>query len=305
MLLFALRRLSLALLVAFGVSVVCFSMLRLSGDPAIAMAGENASTSDIELIRKQYGFDRPLPVQYFEWLRKASTGDFGTSPFFKLPVRQLIAERLPTTAILAICSLVFALVLAIPLGVLAAVNQNSWIDRLALFLAVSGQAIPSFWLGLLLIVWFSINFSILPPSGSEGWEYFIMPTIVLGTHALPAFMRLTRNGMLDVLASDYMRTARAKGLLPRTIIFKHALRNAVIPLVSLTAVQFGFLLGGSVVTESVFALHGLGYLAWESITRLDIPTVQAIVLLIALFYVLLGALADLLNAWLDPRIRVA
>lgn len=305
MLAYAAKRLALAVLVAFAVSIASFSMLRLSGDPAVAMAGEAATKADIEMVRKQHGFDRPLPVQYAEWLRRAVTGDFGISPFFKLPVSELILERLPTTAILAGCSLMFALLLAIPLGLVASVYQNTWVDRLALLTAVAGQAMPNFWLALLLIVLLSITFPLLPPSGSDDWLNFVMPTIVLGTHAMPAFMRLTRNGMLDVLASDYIRTARAKGLRPLAVTFQHAFRNAIIPLVSLAAVQLGFLLGGSVVTESIFALHGIGYLAWESITRVDIPTVQAIVLVVACFYVLLGFLADVLNAWLDPRIRTA
>lgn len=305
MLVYCLKRLGLALLVIVVVSIVGFFTLRLSGDPAVAMAGEASSQADVENIRRQYGFDRPLIIQYFDWLGHAVRGDFGTSNYFRLPVSELVMSRLPITATLAALSISFALILAIPLGIVAAVRQNSWIDRLALFLAVAGQAMPNFWLGLLLIMLLSVTFPLLPPSGSDQWVNFVMPTIVLGTHAMPALMRLTRNGMLDVLASDYIRTARSKGLRSHTVLIRHGLRNAMIPLVALTAVQFGFLLGGSIVTESIFALQGLGHLAWESITRRDIPTVQAVVIILATFYTVLTLLGDVLNAWLDPRIRVS
>ena len=226
------------------------------------------------------------------------------SYYFRLPVGQILAGRLPVTLILGSLSILFALALSVPLGVIAAIRPNSWIDRLALFLSVMGQAMPSFWLGLMLIVLLSVWLPLLPPSGTEGWEYYIMPTIVLGYYAMPAIMRLTRAGMMEVLASDYIRTARAKGLLSRSVLFKHALRNAIIPVVSVSAVQFGFMLGGSIVVETVFALQGVGYLAWESIKRSDFPTVQAVILIFALIYILLTLVADLLNGWLDPRIRV-
>jgi peptide/nickel transport system permease protein len=169
---------------------------------------------------------------------------------------------------------------------------------------VCGQALPSFWFALLLIVGFAVTWPIFPITGSDTWMHFVLPTIVLGYYATPAIMRLTRTGMLEVLGSDYIRTARAKGLPPMVVLFKHALRNAIIPVVSLAAVQFGFMLGGSIVVESIFALHGAGYLAWESIGRHDLPVVQAIVLVFSMFYIVLTFLSDLLNAWLDPRIRV-
>ena len=304
MLIYTLKRIVLAVLVALVVSALVFSLLYLTGDPATALAGENATGKDIEAIRAAYGFDRPIWQQYLSWLANALQGDFGQSIYFRLPVSDLIAERLPTTMTLGVLAITFAIVLAIPLGVLAAMYPNSLIDRAALFVAVVGQAMPSFWFALMLIVLFAFTWPILPASGSDGWANFVLPTIVLGYYATPAFMRLTRTGMLDVLSSDYIRTARAKGLRPRKVLFKHALRNAIIPVVSLAAVQFGFMLGGSVIIETVFALHGAGYLAWESISRSDFPTVQAVLLLFALFYIVLTFLADLLNAWLDPRIRV-
>ncbi|WP_159585538.1 ABC transporter permease [Chelativorans xinjiangense] len=304
MLTFALKRLGLAVLVALTVSAVSFSLLYLSGDPASAMAGESATSADIEALRRLYGFDRPFLVQYADWLFSALQGDFGQSYYFKLPVSQLIADRLSITMLLGVCGISFALVTAIPLGVAAAVRPNSFIDRTALFISVMGQALPSFWFGLVLIVIFSIQLNWLPPSGSGSWKNFIMPTVVLGYYAMPAIMRLTRAGMLEVLNADYIRTARAKGAGEWRVMFKHALRNAVVPVVSLAAVQMGFMLGGSIVVESIFALHGAGYLAWESIGRNDLPTVQALILVFAGFYIVFTFLSDLANAWLDPRIRV-
>ncbi|EAV41282.1 ABC transporter permease [Roseibium aggregatum] len=304
MLAFALKRLGLAVLVTFTVSVISFSLLHLSGDPAAAIAGENATAADIAAINRQFGFDRPLTVQYTDWLWKALHGDFGESYYFKMPVADLISDRLSITMLLGVCSISFALLTAVPLGVAAAVRPNSLIDRTALFLSVAGQAMPSFWFGLIMIVVFSIKFRLLPPSGSETWRHFIMPTVVLGYYAMPAIMRLTRAGMLEVLNADYIRTARAKGAGAGRVLFKHALRNAIVPVVSLSAVQMGFMLGGSIVVEAIFALHGAGYLAWESISRHDLPTVQALILIFSCFYILFTLLSDLANAWLDPRIRV-
>ncbi|MGH1358491.1 MAG: ABC transporter permease [Burkholderiaceae bacterium] len=304
MLAYTAKRLVLAIAVAFTISALVFSLLYMTGDPATALAGENATSESIEKLRKAYGFDRPIAVQYLSWLGNALQGDFGNSIYFRMPVSELIFDRLPTTMILGVCAITFAIALAIPLGVLAAMFPNSLIDRAALSLAVVGQALPSFWFALMLIVMFAFTYPILPASGSETWQHFVLPTIVLGYYATPAFMRLTRTGMLDVLSSDYIRTAKAKGLRPFTVLFKHALRNAIIPVVSLAAVQFGFMLGGSVIIETVFALHGAGYLAWESIARSDFPTVQAVLLLFSVFYIVLTFLSDMLNAWLDPRIRV-
>ncbi|WP_186388139.1 ABC transporter permease [Stappia sp. TSB10P1A] len=304
MLMFTLKRLGLAILVTFTVSLLSFSLLFMAGDPASAIAGENATATDIEAIRALYGFDRPFLVQYADWLFGALSGDFGQSYYFKMPVSTLIAERLSTTMLLGVCGISFALLTAIPLGVAAAMRPNSLIDRTALFLSVMGQAMPSFWFGLVLIVVFSIQLGWLPPSGSSTWRHFIMPTVVLGYYAMPAIMRLTRAGMLEVLNADYIRTARAKGASETRVMFKHALRNAVVPVVSLAAVQMGFMLGGSIVVESIFALHGAGYLAWESIGRNDLPTVQALILIFSLFYIVFTFLSDLVNAWLDPRIRV-
>lgn len=305
MLAYAAKRLLLALLVAFAVSVLSFMLLRMSGDVATAIAGESATSADIELVRQQYGLNRPLIVQYGSWALGALHGDFGQSFYFKMPVTNVIRTHIAVTVILGACGLGFALVLSIPLGVLAALRPNTWLDRLALTIAVFGQALPSFWFALMMIIVFGVMLRWLPITGSSDWKHFVMPGVALGYYATPAIMRLTRTGMLDVMSSDYIRTARAKGLRTGSVLFKHALRNAIIPVVSLSAVQLGFMLGGSVVIETIFALHGLGFLAWESITRSDIAVVQAIVLILACFYIVLTLLADLLNAYLDPRIRVA
>jgi len=304
MLIYTAKRIALALLVAVTVSLISFMLLRLSGDVATAMAGEAATSADIEFIRRQYGLDRPLIVQYLDWAAGALHGDLGQSFYFKEQVSRVIGDRLGTTLLLGGCALGFAVALSIPLGVVAALRPNTWIDRLALTISVLGQALPPFWFALMLIVVFGVLLRWLPITGSSTWAHFVMPAVALGYYATPAIMRVTRTGMLDVLASDYIRTARAKGLRTGAVLFKHALRNAIIPVVSLAAVQFGFMLGGSVVIETIFALHGLGFLAWESITRADVPVVQAIVLILSCVFIMLTLLADLLNAYLDPRIRV-
>jgi len=304
MLYYTLKRLLLAIVVAITVSFVTFMLLRLSGDPAMALAGENATPKEIELIRQQYGLDRPIIIQYVNWARRALGGDFGVSPYFNQPVEKIIGGRLGITMTLGGCALAFAICLSIPMGVLAAIRPNTWIDRVALTISVLGQAMPSFFFGLILIIIFGVMLRWLPISGSSTWRHFILPAIALGYYATPAIMRLTRSGMLEVLASDYIRTARAKGLKAGVVLFKHALRNAIIPVVSLLAVQFGFMLGGSLVIETIFAINGVGFLGYESISRADLPMVQAIVLLVSMFYVVLTFFSDLLNAFLDPRIRV-
>jgi ABC-type dipeptide/oligopeptide/nickel transport system permease component len=304
MLAYTLKRLGLAVLVAVAVSALAFLLLRASGDVAVALAGEDASAESIEALRHAYGLDRPLLVQYFEWVGKSVRGDFGESLYFQTDVLDLIADKMPTTARLALFSLAFALALSLPLGILAALYPNSLIDRLCLALAVLGQAMPTFFFGLVLIMVFAVMLGWFPVSGSDSWENFVLPSVTLGYYVTPPFMRLTRTGMIDVLASDYIRTARAKGLSGASIVLKHALRNALVPVVALAAVQLGNLLGGSVVIETVFALDGLGYLAYQSISHLDPPVTQTVVTLLSFIYVGLTLAADLVNAWLDPRIRV-
>ena len=302
---FIVRRLIIAVFVSLTVSVIGFSLLRLSGDLAHQLAGDDARPAQVAEVAHRYGLDRPLYVQYVDWAGNALTGNLGRSLFTNEPVSELIGERIGVTLKLAIFSILFAAIIGITLGVVAAVRANSAIDRGALALAVFGQAIPNFWFGLILIVVFGVTLHWLPISGSDSLLNFVLPTVTLGFTVMPPFMRLTRSGMLDVLNADYIRTARAKGLLPHTVIVKHALRNAILPVVSLLAVTFGFLLGGSVIVESVFALNGIGLLAFQSIVRADFPVVQAIIVFVSFAYIGLTLLADIVNAWLDPRIRLA
>lgn len=305
MLRFLLRRFVVALLVAATVLTLAFMLTRLSGDLAISIAGANATQADVELIRKAYGLDRPVYIQFIDWVGRALIGDFGESFFFKARTADLIGERMPVTITLGLTGLLIALVVSIPLGIAAAVNENTWIDRVVQFVALLGQAMPGFWLGLILMITFGLQLGWLPISGTGSWEHYVMPGVVLAFTAIPALTRLTRAGMIQAIGSDYIRTARAKGLSRASILLKHALRNAAIPVVAIAAVQLGFMLGGSIVIESVFALHGVGFLAWESIGKNDFPVVQAVVLVLAVIYVALTMLADILNAVLDPRLRTA
>lgn len=304
MLSFLTRRLIVAFLVAATVMTLAFLLTRLSGDLATSIAGANATQADIEAIRKAYGLDRPVLTQFFDWVGRAMTGDLGNSYFFQTRVSTLIAERMPVTLTLGITGLLIALFVSIPLGILAAVREGTGFDRAVQMVALLGQAMPSFWLGLLLMITFGLQLGWLPISGTGSWEHFVMPGVVLAFSAIPALTRLTRAGMIQAMGSDYIRTARAKGLSRASILLKHALRNAAIPVVAIAAVQLGFMLGGSIVIEQVFALHGVGFLAWESIAKNDFPVVQAVVLVLAVIYVALTMVADLMNAVLDPRLRV-
>jgi peptide/nickel transport system permease protein len=302
---FLARRALLAVLVLMTVLTVSFALTRLSGDVAVSMAGPSASALDVDIIRKAYGLDRPLPIQFLAWVRDVASGDLGRSYLYHAPVSELIRARLPITLTLGLTGLCIALVTAIPLGVLAAMYEASVIDGAIMMIAVIGQAMPGFWLGLTLIIWLGVRLQWLPISGVDTWQGYILPGIVLAFSAIPALMRLTRGGMVDALASDYIRTARAKGLSRARIVLGHALRNAAMPVVAVAAVQLGFMLGGSIVIEAVFSLNGVGYLAWESISKNDFPVVQAVVLFLATIYIVLTLAADLLNAVLDPRLRAA
>ena len=301
---FILRRLALLVCVLATVSVITFVLLRASGDPAIAMAGEGATAEDVDYVRREYGFDKPLPVQFAHWAGRALHGNLGVSKFLQQPVSDIVLARLPATLELGLAALVIATLIAVPLGVLAAVRQGGVLDQLAGLLAVFGQGMPSFWLALILMMVFGARLRWLPISGDQTWQHFVLPAVTLAFYAIPSLLRLTRSGMLDVLGSDYIRTARAKGLSETKIVFKHALRNAVLPIVSLSAVQLGFMLGGSVVIEAIFSINGLGNLSWQSIKRSDVEVMQAVVLVLSFIFVALTFLADVLNALLDPRIRV-
>src|ERR1700733_7303365 len=300
---YLLRSLLLATLVCLTVLVISFALARFGGNLAINLAGPDASTESIARIEHQLGLDRPLPVQFLDWADRALHGDFGESFLFHESVAQLIKEHLPVTFALGLLAIAIAIVVALPLGIAAALNEGTAIDVAIGMLTLAGPGIPSFWLGLVLIIWFGVDLGWLPISGVDDWTGYILPAVVLAFVAIPAMLRLTRGGMVDALRADYIRTARAKGLSRVSIVLKHALRNAAMPIVAVSAVQLGFILGGSVVTEVVFNVRGVGYLAWESIQKGDFPVIQAVVLLFALVFIVLTLLADLLNAALDPRLR--
>jgi ABC-type dipeptide/oligopeptide/nickel transport system permease component len=305
MLRYLLRSMLLAALVCLTVLVISFVLTRFGGNLAINLAGPDASAESIARISHQLGLDRPLPVQFLDWGNRAVHGDLGDSFLFHESVAHLIETHLPITLTLGMLAIGIAIVVALPLGIVAAMNEGTATDLAIGMLALAGQAIPSFWLGLMLIVWFGVDLGWLPISGVDDWTGYILPATVLAFVAIPVMLRLTRGGMVDALRADYVRTARAKGLSRASIVLKHALRNAAMPIVAVSAVQLGFILGGSVVVEVVFNIRGVGYLAWESIQKGDFPVIQAVVLLFALLFVVLTLLADLLNAVLDPRLRAA
>lgn len=300
---FLLRSLLLAVLVCLTVLIISFALSRLSGNLAINIAGPEASPEAIARIQHELGLDRPLPLQFVAWADRAAHGDLGSSYLYHEKVSALIASHLPVTLSLGFVAIAIATVVAVPLGIVAALYESSWIDVGVGIIALAGQAIPSFWLGLMLIIWFGIDLHWLPIAGLATWRGYVLPSFVLAFVAIPVMLRLTRGGMVDALRADYVRTARAKGLSRASIILKHAFRNAAMPVVAVSAVQLGFILGGSVVTEVVFNVRGVGYLAWESIGKGDFPVVQAVVLLFAIIFVGLTLLADLFGALLDPRLR--
>ncbi|MCP5155787.1 MAG: ABC transporter permease [Ectothiorhodospiraceae bacterium] len=293
-----------ALGVAFVISFVSFFLLFYTADPASMLLPENADDQDIARFKAAMGLDRPLVVQYLDWLRRiVLEADFGISWVAKIPARELIGASLWPTVQLAIAAQIIATVLAVPLGVLSAVKRYSFIDNITTLLALIGQALPLFWLGIMLIIIFGVWLKWLPTSGSDTWVHLVLPAITLASFTLPLNMRLVRSGMLEVLGQDYVRTARAKGVAERQVLAKHALRNAAIPLVTVTGLQFGALLGGAVVTETVFSWPGLGRLAVQSIQVGDFPVVQGVVLIFAAFTILANLAADIGSAWIDPRIR--
>ena len=305
MLRYTLKRLVLALLVALSVSVATFVLLSFATDPATAIAGEDAEPQVVQQIRERYGLDRPLPVQYAAWIGGVVRGDLGESYHWKRPVAELIATHAPVTIKLALMSILVTIVIGLPLGIVAALRPNTLIDRAALSTAVAAQAIPSFWLGLICIIVFAVKLRLLPVSGDGTMLHFVLPAFVLGASSVPAVMRLTRTGLIEVLRSDYIRTARSKGYRGLRLLLRHALRNAMLPVVSVLAIQLGHKLGGSVIVESVFAINGMGRLALQSILGGDIPTLQMLVFVFALTFVLLTLFSDLLNGWLDPRLRLS
>ena len=304
MLRFIAGRLIVVLSVGLTLSIITFFLLNYVIDPAQAIAGEDALFEEIEQIREQYGFDRSITVRYFEWFSGIFQGDLGISYYWNKPVISLLIDRAPETITLALMSVSVTILISIPLGILAALNPNSLVDRIALGIAVTAQAVPNFWLGLIMILIFALAIPIFPVSGDKTFFHFVLPSIVLGASSVPAVMRLMRTGLLDVINADFIRTARSSGFYGWRLVFNHALRNALLPVVSVLAVQLGNKFGGSVITESVFAINGLGRLALESILGADIPTVQILVFVFAIIFLFFNLLADILNAYLDPRLRL-
>ncbi|MFJ3461396.1 ABC transporter permease [Achromobacter spanius] len=297
------RRAGLAIMVAVTVSLLCFVLSNVAVDPALALAGDSPTEADLQALRERYALDRPLPERYAAYLGRLISGDLGTSQLTGERVSQMLADRVGVTASLALAAILLALLIAVPAGVVAAAHRGGWTDRIVSFIAAIVQAMPSFWAALLLIIAFGVKLRWLPISGSSTLAHYVLPTAALSLYAMPALTRLTRSGMTEALDSDYIRTARAMGLPTRSILFKNALRNALLPVVSLGAVQFGFMLGGSIVIESIFAIHGIGYLAWQSMIRSDMPVIQAVVLMVSLTYIVLTFLSDVLNTVLDPRLK--
>ncbi len=305
MLAFVVRRLLLVGVVAWGAATLAFLLLYLSGDPVDLLLPLDASPEARAELRHAYGFDDPLYVQYGRYLWKLAHGDFGVSLRSQEPALGLVLGRMPATLRLAGAGLAFALVLGIPAGVLAALKKGGFLELLVMALALLGQSIPVYFLGLVLIMVFGLRLHWLPISGYGDWRHLVMPTITVGTFVTASIARLTRNGVLQELRSDYVRTARAKGLAERVVVYKHALRNAAIPVVTIVGLQLGTLLSGAVITETIFAWPGMGRFVLLAVEQGDFPVVQASVILFALLLAGVNLAVDLAYLWLDPRVRYA
>lgn len=290
--------------VLFGVVTITFVVLRLTGDPLTTLLPPDASEQQRQLLRHQLGLDEPFPIQYFTFLGEASHGDFGRSITTGIPAMTLVHNQVPQSLELAVLGMALAAGLGVLGGSLAAVNLNRWPDRMVTTIAVAGQAMPVYWLGLILIIVFAVQLGVLPASGTEGWESLVLPVISLSVVLLPYILRVTRATMLDVLRSDFVRFHRAKGLSPCAVILRHALKNSLAPVVTLLGLQAGVLMGGVVAIEFIFARPGMGSLLIHSIYSRDYPVVQAAVFSIALVVVLANFVSDLAVAWIDPRVRL-
>ncbi len=301
---YLLRRFLQSLLVLFGVSFVVFFILYLTGDPALVLLPPEASAEDVQRFREAMGFNDPFIVQYGRFLTGALRGNFGQSIRHGEPAFDLVIERMPATFELAGAGLAIALCLAIPAGIISAVRRNTLADYVSTVVALLGQSMPTFWLGIMLILVFSVQFNLLPSSGRGGLAHLVLPAITLGLFTTARITRLTRSGMLEVLNQDYIRTARAKGVANPPIVWKHALKNAAIPIVTIVGIELGTLLGGSVITETIFAWPGVGRLSVQAIYNRDYPVVQAAVFLLATTFVLVNLIVDLIYTYLDPRIRL-
>lgn len=302
---FIVRRFVHAIIVLVAVVFIVFSMMFLSGDPAMLLVAPDASAADVAALRAQMGFDQPFLVQFGHFAGRLLIGDFGQSWRFQDSALSIVLQRLPATVELAIAALLVSLVIAITIGVLSAVRKDSKIDTISMVLALVGQSVPGFWLGLMLILVFAVKLGWLPTSGRHGFEYLILPALSLGLALAGRNARLVRSCMLEVLGEDYIRTARAKGLSEWRVINKHALANALLPIITIVGLELGSLLGGAVITETVFSWPGIGLLAVQSITGRDYPVVQAVIIVSAVGFILINLVVDLLYSWLDPRISLS
>jgi peptide/nickel transport system permease protein len=297
------QRLLRALVALWLVSTVVFVVMRLSGDPVPLLLPPDAPRSEIFRVRAELGLDRPLPVQYAVFLANTLRGDFGRSIHFREPAFRVVLGYLPATFELGLTAFALALVAAVPIGMLSAMKRNSLVDNAAMGVALVGQSAPTFFLGILFILVFSLKAGLVPTSGRGDWAQLVLPALTLGAFAMASIARLTRSAMLEVLRADYIRTARAKGLSETFVVAKHTLKNAAIPIVTITGLQFGTLLGGAVVTETVFAWPGIGRLAIQSIYNRDYPVVQCTVFLAAVLFIVINFCIDLVYGLLDPRVR--
>lgn len=300
---FVVRRVIRLVVVCVGVSLVTFAILQASGDP-VALILPEAPEADRAVLRHALGLQDPLPVQFVRFAANAARGDFGQSFFHREPAFRLVLERMPTTLTLTVLSMAVALLVALPVGVYSAVRRNSPVDHAATVAVFLGQSMPVFWTGIMLILLFAVQWRLLPVSGWGSWSAMVLPTVTLGTFTAPLLLRIVRSSMLEVIGLDYVRTARAKGVPERAVIGRHALKNAALPLVTVTGLQFGLLLGGAVITETVFAVPGVGRLIVGAIRQLDFPVVQAGVFLLAMIVVTVNFLVDLLYLSLNPTIRI-
>lgn len=302
---FLLRRGAHAILVLLALSVLVFSVLQLvPGDPALTIAGMGASSSDVETIRAQLGLDRPLPVQFAGWLWRVLQGDWGVSIVSRAPVLPILVARLQMTLLLATAGIAFAATAGIVLGINAALRANTAADLWLSLVALAGISTPIFWVGLILQLVFAIQLGLLPATGAGSPLHLVLPALTIGANSIGIIMRITRASMLETLQQDYVRTARAKGVGRRGILYRHALRNALIPVMTVVGVQFAYLMGGAVLTESVFVWPGVGKLIADSVFRRDVPMVQGVILAIGILFVLVNTLVDLAYGLVDPRVRL-
>ncbi len=300
---FIIQRFLQAIVALLILSVLIFGMVRLTGDPTLLMLPEDATAEDIAILQRALGLDRPLPVQYWVFISRAIQGDFGRSVKGQLPVGDIIKERLPYSIRLGAASLLVTLVIALPLGVLAAVNKGSLLDTVAQIIAVLGQSMPMFWVGIVLIQIFAVYLRLLPSGGTGSLAHYVLPAFTLGWWLVAGIMRLLRSSLLETLDGEFIKLARIKGLTEVRVIWKHALRNALIPVVTFGGIYMAILITASILVETVFAWPGVGRLVYESIVFRDFPVVQAVVMMMAGFVIVTSLVVDILYAYLDPRIR--